>query len=91
MSHDHVRAIVAAAPEIKPEPPRPLMRELPPADPFPVAALGSVLGPPARAIHDRGPLGRQHFQLRKRRIGRAPAASRSICSARASHWSPISW
>ena len=53
MSHDHVRAIVAAAPEIKPEPPRPLMRELPPADPFPVAALGSVLGPPARAIHDR--------------------------------------
>ena len=35
------------------EPPRPLMRELPPADPFPVDALGSVLAPVARAIHDR--------------------------------------
>jgi hypothetical protein len=29
------------------------MRELPPADPFPVDALGDVLGPAARAIHDR--------------------------------------
>ena len=36
-----------------PEPPRPLMRELPPADPFPVDALGAVLAPVARAIHDR--------------------------------------
>jgi Protein of unknown function (DUF3987) len=35
-----------------PEPPRPLMRDLPPADPFPVDAL-SVLAPAARAIHDR--------------------------------------
>ena len=35
------------------EPPRPLMRELPPADPFPVDALGDVLGAAARAIHDR--------------------------------------
>jgi urease gamma subunit len=35
-----------------PEPPRPLMRELPPAEPFPVDALG-VLAPAARAIHDR--------------------------------------
>jgi Protein of unknown function (DUF3987) len=35
------------------EPPRPLMRELPPADPFPVEALGEVLAPAARAIHDR--------------------------------------
>ena len=35
------------------EPPRPLMRELPPADPFPVDALGPVLAPAARAIHDR--------------------------------------
>jgi hypothetical protein len=35
------------------EPPRPLMRELPPADPFPVDALGNVLGAAARAIHDR--------------------------------------
>jgi hypothetical protein len=29
------------------------MRELPPADPFPVEALGDVLAPAARAIHDR--------------------------------------
>lgn len=35
------------------EPPRPLMRELPPADPFPAEALGSVLAAAARAIHDR--------------------------------------
>jgi putative DNA primase/helicase len=41
------------APEMKSEPPRPLMRELPPADPFPIEALGGVLAPAARAIHDR--------------------------------------
>ena len=35
------------------EPPRPLMRQLPPADPFPVEALGDVLAPAARDIHDR--------------------------------------
>jgi len=35
------------------ERPRPLMRELPSADPFPVEALGPVLAPAARAIHDR--------------------------------------
>jgi Protein of unknown function (DUF3987) len=35
------------------ESPRPLMRELPPAEPFPVDALGAVLAPAARAIHDR--------------------------------------
>ncbi len=48
-----VRAIVANAEDANPEPPRPLMRELPPADPFPVDALGDVLAPAARAIHDR--------------------------------------
>ncbi len=35
------------------EPPRPLMRELPPADPFPIDALGDFLAKAARAIHDR--------------------------------------
>ena len=35
------------------EPPRPLMRELPAADPYPVEALGEVLGAAALAIHDR--------------------------------------
>jgi Protein of unknown function (DUF3987) len=47
------RRIVDEAVEVKPEPPRPLMRELPPADPFPVDALGDVLGAGAHAIHDR--------------------------------------
>src|SRR5262245_978873 len=36
-----------------PEAPRPLMRELPPADPFPIDALGDILAPAARAIQDR--------------------------------------
>src|SRR5262249_41249536 len=33
--------------------PRPLMRELPPADPLPIDALGDVLRGAALAIHDR--------------------------------------
>jgi hypothetical protein len=41
------------ASDTQPEPPRPLMRELPPADPFPVEALGDVLKLAARAVHDR--------------------------------------
>jgi hypothetical protein len=53
MSHENVRAIVESATDAKIEPPRPLMRELPPADPFPVDALGSVLARATRAIHDR--------------------------------------
>ena len=53
MSSENVRAHFANAKEAKTEPPRPLMRELPPADPFPVDALGDVLAPAARAIHDR--------------------------------------
>jgi hypothetical protein len=48
-----IRSIVENAEEVKPEPPRPLMRELPPADPFPIDALGDLLGAAARAIHDR--------------------------------------
>ena len=35
------------------EAPRPLMRELPPANPFPAEALGLVLGDAAIAINDR--------------------------------------
>jgi hypothetical protein len=48
-----LRRHIDMAEEVKREPPRPLMRELPPADPFPVDALGDVLGPAARGIHDR--------------------------------------
>jgi hypothetical protein len=53
LPRDTIRAIVESASDSKIEPPRPLMRELPPADPFPVDALGDVLAPAARAIHDR--------------------------------------
>lgn len=34
--------------DVRTEPPRPLIRELPPADPFPVEALGGVLGAATR-------------------------------------------
>jgi Protein of unknown function (DUF3987) len=50
---ERVRESVDGAEEFRPETPRPLMRELPPADPFPVDALGEVLAPAARAINDR--------------------------------------
>jgi hypothetical protein len=48
-----VRELVDGGEEMKPEPPRPLMRELPPPDPFPIDSLGDVLAPAARAIQDR--------------------------------------
>jgi len=48
-----IRETIAAAEEVMPESPRPLARRLPPADPFPVEALGDVLGAAARAINDR--------------------------------------
>src|SRR5215831_7846721 len=56
MSRDgaaEIRRIINMAEDAKLEPPRPLFRELPPADPFPIGALGNVLGAAARAIHDR--------------------------------------
>jgi hypothetical protein len=48
-----IRELIESAVEVKPEPPRPLMRELAPADVFPADALGDILGGAARAIHDR--------------------------------------
>jgi uncharacterized protein DUF3987 len=50
---ERIREIVLGAAEVKPEAPRPLMRELPPADTFPTEALGDVLAAAARAIQDR--------------------------------------
>ena len=47
------RPTTAPPSEVRTEPPRPLIRELPPADPFPVEALGDVLGAAAQGIHDR--------------------------------------
>jgi hypothetical protein len=49
---ERVREAIDDSVEVAPEAPRPLMRELPSADPFPVDALGDELGPAARAIHD---------------------------------------
>lgn len=48
-----VRAIMDDAVDATAETPRPLTRKLPPADPFPVDALGDILAPAAHAIHDR--------------------------------------
>src|SRR5947209_1910473 len=50
---ERVREIVRVAADVKAEPPRPLTRESPPADPFPVDAIGDVLEAAANAIHDR--------------------------------------
>jgi hypothetical protein len=41
------------AAQSRPETPRPLIRELPPADPFPVDALGDVLSAATRAIYSK--------------------------------------
>ena len=35
------------------EPPRPLRREIPPSEPFPVEAMGELMAKAAEAIHDR--------------------------------------
>ena len=48
-----LRRLIAGAEEVRSEPPRPIVREVPPADPYPVEALGSVLASAARAIQER--------------------------------------
>ena len=53
MTAAQARAAFERAEAFAPEPPRPLTRALPPADPFPADALGDVLGAAAHAIHDR--------------------------------------
>jgi hypothetical protein len=53
MSREGVHTAFEKATEAELEPPRPLMREMPPADPYPTDALGNVLAGAARAIHDR--------------------------------------
>jgi len=45
-------AILRAGTERPKEPPRSLMREIPEAEPYPVDALGPLLGDAARAIHE---------------------------------------
>jgi hypothetical protein len=53
MTAAHAKAAFDAAEPFAPEPPRPLRRELPPADPYPVEALGDMLAPAAQAIHSK--------------------------------------
>jgi hypothetical protein len=53
MSRDDVLRVITNSTDAAFDPPLPLMRKLPPADPFPVDALGPILGAAARAIHDR--------------------------------------
>lgn len=52
MRQAQVETAIAAASVHKPEPPRPLMRALPEAEPFPLNALGA-LQEAAEAIHDK--------------------------------------
>jgi hypothetical protein len=53
MSATRLKDMIDRAPEVEIEPPRPLQRPLEPADPFPMEALGSVLGDAALAIVDQ--------------------------------------
>lgn len=48
-----IRKLIEAAETFQDEPPRPLQRELPPAQPFPAQALGTVLNNAAISIQDR--------------------------------------
>ena len=53
MSAAMLKDLIEKAPEVEIEPPRPLQRPLEPADPFPMEALGRVLGDAALAIVDQ--------------------------------------
>ena len=53
MSATRLKDMIDQASEVEIEPPRPLQRPLEPADPFPMVALGSVLGDAAMAIVDQ--------------------------------------
>lgn len=50
MSAEKIRHLYETADVRQPEPPAPLFRDLPPAEPFPVAALGNILAPAAEGI-----------------------------------------
>jgi hypothetical protein len=52
-SSDAVSAILEEEAPLQAESPRPLIRELPPADAFPVDALGDILGAATKGINDR--------------------------------------
>lgn len=48
-----IATLIDEAPEVEEESPLPLLRALPPADPFPIAALGGPLGEAALAIQQK--------------------------------------
>ena len=52
MTSESFNAAFEDAEEHVAEPPRPLIREMPPPEPFPVDCLGKLLGNAANAIHD---------------------------------------
>ncbi len=52
MTSESVNAAFEDAEKHPDEPPRPLIREMPPSEPFPVDCLGRLLGNAANAIHD---------------------------------------
>lgn len=53
MSKTNIEVAYDAAEEFEPKAPRPLRREVSPSEPYPVGALGEVLGPAAEAINDK--------------------------------------
>jgi Protein of unknown function (DUF3987) len=53
MSATSLKGMIHQAKETETEPPRPLQRPLEPADPFPIEALGGILGDAALAIVDQ--------------------------------------
>jgi hypothetical protein len=53
MPPDEIGKAFDQAETFTPEPPRPLVRDRPPPDPFPVDALGPLLGAAARGIQDK--------------------------------------
>ncbi len=53
MAAEDIRKVFDAAEAFQAEPPRPLMRELPEGEPFPVDALGSILGAAATGIQEK--------------------------------------
>lgn len=53
MTRESTKKVIDAAELFAPEPPRPLVREMPDPDPFPVKALGSLLCAAAAGIQDK--------------------------------------
>lgn len=53
MSREQITKIINQAESFKDEPPRPLKRQIAEAEPYPLKALGNILGDAANAIHEK--------------------------------------